>query len=468
MIHGVLIEKGLNDWQIVQHQKGFAQITVSGRWIVTKDAVKFGFKIAEPMVRVVSEEDNSQIIPWTKADSEPAPDGITGLWHIELLVPAGGPYRLETGLQTESTTPGISWMFRGDTRLHFGVGDVFLIAGQSNSAGYGKDSAYDPPELGVHIFRNRRKWDLACHPLNEATFNAGAPNADMGVTGTSPYLSFGKTFKHLSHYPVGLIASAKGGMPMKMWKPGKGKLYQNMLDVAKQCGPIAGVLWYQGCSDTNKTRCHAYKGNFYEMILAFRKDLGYPVKFFTYQLNRELHAEYEYGYGIVREAQRAAAHELPGVYVMSTMDCRLSDGIHNSAHSCVQLGERMARMCANVLYGTPAYFAPDITSAAVSKDSMRVTLSFANMKRAFAIPNAMPDMCGFSLHTADGKPIEYEKVEPGKRGNELCLLLKTPLPAGSTVSFAWEDSPTAFPVMDEVTYLPPLAFYRYPINPARK
>lgn len=42
-----------------------------------------------------------------------------------------------------------------DTIHHIGVGDLYVIAGQSNAAGYGKDSIYNPSEIEVHLLRNR-------------------------------------------------------------------------------------------------------------------------------------------------------------------------------------------------------------------------------------------------------------------------------------------------------------------------
>lgn len=62
-MHGVFIEKGLSDWQIVQHHDKKANVTLSGNWIVPKAAIKQGVEDAKPMIRVLSEEDNSQIIP---------------------------------------------------------------------------------------------------------------------------------------------------------------------------------------------------------------------------------------------------------------------------------------------------------------------------------------------------------------------------------------------------------------------
>lgn len=467
MIHGVLIDQGLSDWQIVQHQNGYADITLSGRWIVTKNAIKQGVAYAKPMIRVLKEDDGSQIIPWTNTDnSTPDESGYAGTWETTLHIPAGGLYRIETGLRTTSTQPGIWWMFRGDTRLHFGVGDVFLIGGQSNSAGYGKDTAYDPPELGVHLYRNRHQWDIASHPFHESSFNPGVANAEEGVSGTSPYLAFGKAFRKLSHYPVGLIATAKGGMPMKKWLPGRGSLYLNMVEQAKACGPIAGVLWYQGCSDTDK-KYTEYKERYYDMIEAFRKDLGYPVKFFTFQLNRQVNGFNDPGWGVVREAQRTASHDFEDLYILPTINCSLSDAIHNSAHSCMLLGERMARMCAHILYQTPAFFAPEMTSAVANGKELKLT--FANVEQSFVIPSDKGYESGFTVHTKEDTtilPIRFKR--DADQGNVLVLTFEEDILEGSTLSFAWEANPVPFPSLDEVTFLPPLSFYKYPITIEKK
>ena len=462
-MHGVFIEKGLSDWQIVQHRNKKAEISLSGTWIVPNAAIKQGVKDARPMVRVLSEEDNSQIIPWTYGESEKNEDLFSGTWSITLTLPAGGLYRIETGLETKGTAPGVQWVFRGDTRLHIGVGDIFIIGGQSNSAGYGKDTAFDPPELGIHLFRNRHVWDLATHPMNESAFGADAKNAEMGVSGTSPYLSFGKNFRKFSHYPVGLVATAMGGQAMKRWNPEGGKLYVNMVEQAKACGgDFAGVLWYQGCSDADERNSALYKERYYSMIKAFRKELGYDIPFFTFQLNRQIDGANDSSWGIVREAQRTAAKDLPEVYILPTLDCSLSDAIHNDAHSCIRLGERMARLCGHVLYDGPDFLAPEIASA-VCKDT-EVTLSFNNMQRGFVIQSSLYENMGITFMDDKGE-IPFERAYfPRDARNTISISLERKPVGSCSVSYGWQANPTHTPPLDEVTYLPLLSFYQFPVT----
>lgn len=464
-MHGVWITEGIEDWQIVQRERGFAWITVKGEFRVPDAAVEVGTEIAVPKIRVMSEDDNRQVIPWTVCDYECTEAPVKGTFSCTLKVPEGGLYRIETGLHTKSTRPDLAWIFRGDVRVHIGIGDLFVVAGQSNSAGYAKDFAFDPPSLMVHLFRNRRKWDLACHPINESTDAPDDPNAELGVSGVSPWISFGKRFSELSHVPVGLINTALGGSPVRRWDPAQeGDLYRNMTDKVKACGgKAAGVLWYQGCSDTDTlTQARTYQENFARVVESTRQDLGYEIPFFTFQINRFVDGAIDEAWGLVREAQRTAAHEIGQVYVLSTTNCGMSDGIHNNAHANAQLGERMAKLCGGVLLGTEEFMAPDICGAVY--ENGRTALSFAHMKAAFMLCGAAASPYGISIEDGEGDVKITSVVQDKERGNVLIAETERPLRGKAFVSCAWEANPTFLPPLDEITYLPVLSFYKYEIK----
>ena len=410
------------------------------------------------------QDDNSQIIPWTEANISHGDNPCHGTWNAEIQVPAGGLYRIETGLYTKSINPDLRWTFRGDVRVHIGVGDIFVIAGQSNSSGYGRDWAFDPPMPGVHLYRNRKKWDLACHPINESTFAADEVNAEMGVSGVSPYLSFGKYFTKLSNYPVGLIPTALGGSPISRWHSEQnGDLFRNMINRIKECGrKAAGILWYQGCSDTTPEAASSYYNNFCHVVNSTRKALGYDIPFFTFQLNRQISGLHDECWGIVREAQRLASHRIPGVYMLPTLDCSLSDGIHNSAHANIKLGERMAKLCANILYDMPEYRAPELAS--VICNNQRLSLIFQNVERGFALFSNEPRYCGFTVRDSSGDVAITAFSLDSEKPNVLHLTLeRTPL-KDATISFGWEANPTMYPAFDEVTCLPIVSFYQIPLK----
>ena len=247
MFYGTTITHGVDPWQVFQRVNGRARVRVGGLWRLEDGAARAGVSAQEPSIRLVREEDGSCVFDWTRAQS------ITdGRWETEFDMPEGGLYRLETCLDAVSAKSGEHWRFHGDMRMHLGCGDVFVIAGQSNAAGYGKGIAWDAPDVRVHVKRNSGLWDMSAHPLNDATDAADCPNAPMGQVGTSPFLSFGRRHADFTGCPVGLIPAAQGGSPLKAWDPARdGYLYNNMIAKLHAVGRAAAILWYQGCTDAD-------------------------------------------------------------------------------------------------------------------------------------------------------------------------------------------------------------------------
>ncbi|MBQ3669772.1 MAG: hypothetical protein II920_11165, partial [Clostridia bacterium] len=245
MFYGTRITYGLNDWQIIKSDNGSGRITIGGSWRLEDGAKKAGVSSADPSYRLVNEFDNSCLTDWIKADYIDS-----DRWEATLTLPRGGLYRLETCLDAVSAKSGEHWRFRGDIKNHIGCGDVFAIAGQSNAAGYGKGIMQDMPDIRVHVKRNSGKWDMASHPLNDATDAPDCLNAPMGQTGTSPFIAFGRKHADYTNAPVGLLPCAQGGSSIKQWAPGMYRsLLDNMIAKIKRAGGANAVLWYQGCAD---------------------------------------------------------------------------------------------------------------------------------------------------------------------------------------------------------------------------
>ncbi len=474
-MHGITLTSAPMDWEILQQEGGSARIHLAGSYHVHPAAIQVGVATAIPVVRVMREEDNGTVIPWTSAEAVFQGENFTGTFETDLVVPAGGLYRIETSLETRSTLPNLTWLYRGDCVLHVGVGNLFLIAGQSNSAGYSRDFCMDPPSLSVHLFRNRSKWDLACHPMNESTFAGSLANEEMGIPGPSPYLSFGKCYASLTGMPVGLVQTSLGGSPMSRWMPGQGDLYQNMVDKIHQTGgKYAGILWYQGCSDTNPDQAPSYYAHFKAYVDAVRRELGTDIPVFTMQLNRQVNGIHDDCWGMVREAQRRAAQEIPGVYVLPTTNLNLSDGIHNSAQANVVLGEKLASQCYHVLDGRAEYAAPalEVVEAVTGKERKALglaeegawlKLTFTHVKNCFLLYSDLGKDSGFTLEDGQGE-VEVLKVRANREDRNI-VYLQVAREAGedARLSFAWQADPVRLPMVDEVTYLPPLSFYQVPL-----
>lgn len=377
---GAIIESGLADWQILQQDTtGHATLTLRGRWASEiPGVVEVRVVAADTGVPVSRETD------WQAATTEP-----DGSWRITLRVPAGGLYRLETHFKTAEQAR--EWATRGDMRHFWGVGDIWIIAGQSNSAGYGRGAVHDPPELGLHLFRNSETWTLAFHPMNDSTDTAHSVNREGANSAHSPYLQFARLLKQQLGYPIGLVQTALGGSPLSQWNPTENEnaqLYQNMLHCIERVGGmVKGILWYQGESDCDPTLAGTYGERFGAAVKAWRDVLKQPdLAVLTVQLNRvyphpqhtgPVSDDQQRGWSIVREAQRQAARTLPHVAVVPALDLPLSDVIHTSPAGNMVLGERMARAALGMVYGRAVHYAaPDVRSARLLSDGKRVELTF--------------------------------------------------------------------------------------------
>ncbi len=462
---GVTIKGGLADWQIVQQHDGKADLVLEGVW-------SWASAVREPAVwaRVVDEETGLTVLPWTTLATT-----LDGSFHGTLRnVPAGGLYRVETTLMFAELEDDIQWGGRGDMRHHVGVGDVYLIAGQSNATGYAKDAVADPLELGVHLFRASGQWTLASHPFNDGTGSVFGANLESGNPAHSPYLCFAKRVKKSAGYPIGLVAGALGGSPLSGWNPEEnGVLYRNLLAMAKAqgAGGVRGLLWYQGCADASPALCDSYLGRFTRFVQALRRDLGQPdLPLFTVQLNRLVTGaptpEEDRAWGVLREAQRQAARQIPNVYVIPSTDGRLSDFVHNNASSNLAIGERLARQAARHFHGGKLpCFAPDIERATKVADD-KIELSFANVTGTLHLFER-DIRYGRTPVSARYRPFAVQDAQGDNEVREwrvsarsrIVLTTARPLAANAKVHGASEVNPSDYIPTDPDSQLPMLSFH---------
>ena len=200
--------------------------------------------------------------------------------------------------------------------------------------------------------------------MNESTeADPEAPNTEMGNSGASPYLSFGRHYSRYAGYPLDSSAPREAVLPLRIGTQHKTETYIGRCwPGSGACGgDIAGILWYQGCTDTDTIeQAQRYQECFYRFVKKTRQEIDREVPFFTFQLNRYAQGLLDEAWGIVREVQRRAAQELDRVWVLPTIQCATSDDIHNSALSNVYLGEILAKQCAGVLLGKAEFAAPDL------------------------------------------------------------------------------------------------------------
>lgn len=344
---GASLERGPQDWQILQQgADGTASLELAG--VYRTNAPEF--RVETRLVREADGTPVSAALNWQPARLLP-----DQRWEARLTrIPAGGLYRLETRVW-RTNCPDTRPM-RGDYVHHLGVGDLWVIAGQSNASGTGQGPVEDPPVLGVHQLGNDELWKLACHPLEDATRSRHPVTVHGVFQAHSPWIAFGRRLLEVGGYPIGLIPTALGGAPLARWQPGA-DLYLNMQEMVRLAGgAVRGIVWYQGESDCNPTGRKNYLERFTRFVEGARQDLGKPdLPILTAQLGRFAEAggdvERNLSWTLLREAQRQAALRLPGVSLIPAIDLPMSDEIHVSAVGNTVLGRRFADVALSALYG---------------------------------------------------------------------------------------------------------------------
>ncbi len=434
----------LHDFQIIQRAPdGCARFVWEG-------TLKAPLESSEHHVvaRVVREEDNLCIIPWTVCQ---VADTLN--WSVSLTVPEGGLYRFEASIQQGNNL----WIDKIKCVYHIGIGDIYVTVGQSNMTGYGRDSAYDPPCLGVHMFRNTGEWSIAAHPLADGidSIYDYAENA----TGTSPALSFARRLHERLGVPIGIVPTAVGGTSLSEWDPtDEGGCFRAMEKRLDKTGAFKGFIWIQGCNDCNDEEAPTYFDRFAKMVSVWNERFGaHPI--FTVQLNRSMAGRKQDNdryWGMVRDAQRRAAAELDGVYVVPSIDLPTTDGIHNSSGANVIIGERLANVALTSIYGKPGQTSVLVLSAEAVDDT-HIKINLTPGHSVLAMDNIA---LGMNVEDSDGL-IDCIEAAPIKDG--LLVSTSRPYKLPARFHYAWRAHPPIFLARDFFD-MPVLACYGIEIN----
>ncbi len=227
--------------------------------------------------------------------------------------PAGGWHRLEVreaGAGEEPVVVG-----------HLGIGEVFVVAGQSNSANHGEEQQVARSGM-VAAWDGVGKWQLASDPQ---------PGASGGGGSFMP--PFGDAIAQRFGVPVGLVACGIGASSVREWLPqgvefpqpptvearvrhldngawvADGKAYAALVRRMQALGPrgFRAVLWHQGESDANqKDPTRTLPGKLYaefltHLLRASRRDIAWDAPWFVAQVS--YHVPGDEGSADIRGAQ---------------------------------------------------------------------------------------------------------------------------------------------------------------------
>lgn len=282
-------------------------------------------------------------------------------------IPVGGPYELTLSVGKDSLRiPGIH------------VGDVWILAGQSNMEGVGRLKGAPRPHPRVHACYMDGRWGLACEPIHVLGESPDPVHCGerplppreirrlraRAVTGVGPGLFFGREMaRRTGGVPQGVICTAHGGTSMSQWDPalkrlGGRSLYGSLLRAVRATGqPVAGVLWYQGESDADAINAPLYGERMRRLVAALRHDLRQPrLPFLLAQLARVFGSGFETGRGariwnLIQEQQRRLKETIPFLECVATVDLPLDDPIHLACDAQARLGVRFARAADRLVHG---------------------------------------------------------------------------------------------------------------------
>jgi hypothetical protein len=195
--------------------------------------------------------------PWAIIDDAPSGSSFYGS-----LEATAGWYRLE--LRVWSNDIEIDTVMVEPV----GVGEVFITAGQSNSANHG-ESPTSPSDPRVSAW-GQAGWQFAADPQPIATGSGG-----------SPWPALGDLLAERFDVPIGLISVGVGGTAVDQWRPfSENALYPRLLLALGEVGESGAraILWHQGESDAAAgTSAADYASQLEEVIAATRTDAGWEI-----------------------------------------------------------------------------------------------------------------------------------------------------------------------------------------------
>ena len=315
--------------------------------------------------------------PWTliRADSQPgkftaALTGEVGQGTLDV--------RLKQAPEVTASVPLVS------------IGDLFVVAGQSNAAGWAAQ-AYEPLdglpfEMSLYKREASVAWEKLRHPASASGHGSPWPI-------TMSYLCKDQ------RVPVGLITTAIGGAWLKQWLKPSGMHYPGMIETVRAATrgtmKVRAVLWFQGEADCNPSQEYAqlsYNGDHDQYLAALKQ--------FVSEVHRDLKIDTVYvgSIGNLPHAIDAAAYstrdnmcQIRRALQDSWLDARVSPGpvvydvalesdslhVHfNSPEEMVPLAKRWAAAISAGTYKTGVGRGPVLQRAEPGRDEKTVVLTF--------------------------------------------------------------------------------------------
>jgi hypothetical protein len=239
----------------------------------------------------------------------------------EIPVAAGGWYVMEVRLSRHGQTVA------QQTIPHIGVGEVFVVAGQSNATNYGE--VRQQTHSGMVAALGPAGWQLANDPQ---------PAVQDTSTKGSFIPPFGDALHEKCHVPIGVVAVGHGSTSVRQWLPkgerfsspttmskfvheaspgsweSDGTLFDGMIAWIQRLGPsgFRALLWHQGESDAHQAAEHDITSDEYKRLMKLlieraRSQAGWDFPWFVAQAT--YHKPDDPSCPAIREAQQSLWRE---------------------------------------------------------------------------------------------------------------------------------------------------------------
>ncbi len=335
----------LNEYQVVQRTWTWADLVVSGTYTGTPISIEASFN------------------GWAFAVVDASPTGGTfsgtlanqNQWQGTLTVRHSNDTSLSGSID------------------NIGIGDIFIISGQSNASGRGttNNNTYSHPILKATLFWNDDTWKDLVDPVDSNAGQVDSVSSD-GWAAWTPWTQVATQIMAAEGVPVAFVPTPKWGTRTSQWQPNASTstLYGSMARRINEVGGTARAnLWFQGESDsTNGTTEATYETELTTIVDTISTDFG-GLKTIVGQIGHSNFA----GNDTIRKAQVDVINTSANALAWPvTYDIDLSDGdtLHfRTDDEMAELARRWYEAIDATIYGGADGYGPILDNANLEYDS---------------------------------------------------------------------------------------------------